>query len=56
MDLDHLRRSYLRHALEPLQEGTELTAEDIEFLAAETRTTQAYVEEVIHGTPHQSNG
>ena len=51
VELEHLRSSYLRHALEQLPKGAELTAVDIEFLAAETRTTTTYIQEVIHGTP-----
>ena len=47
VDLDQVRRSYLRHALDSLAEGQSLTTVDIEFLAAETRTTPSYVEEVI---------
>lgn len=47
VDLDHVRRSYLDNALDSLPEGATLEAVDIAFLAAETRTTPAYVEEVI---------
>ena len=47
VDLDHVRRSYLRNALDTLAEGQSLTPVDIEFLAADTRTTPNYVEEVI---------
>jgi cysteine synthase len=47
VDLDHVRRSYLRNALDTLAEGQSLGPVDIEFLAAETRTTPSYVEEVI---------
>jgi cysteine synthase len=47
IDLDHVRRSYLRNALDTLAEGQSLSTVDIEFLAAETRTTPSYVEEVI---------
>ena len=47
IDLDHVRRSYLRNALDTLAEGQSLSTMDIEFLAAETRTTPSYVEEVI---------
>jgi cysteine synthase len=48
VDLDQVRRSYLRNALGSLAEGTELEAEDLPFLAAETRWTMDRVEEVIH--------
>jgi cysteine synthase len=47
MDLDRIRRSYLRNALDSLAAGTRVTETDIAFLAAETRTDQAYVRKVI---------
>ncbi len=47
VDLDGVRRSYLRHARETLPEGTSPGAEDIAFLAAETRRSADYVEEVL---------
>jgi cysteine synthase len=49
VDLDHLRRSYLRHAIEAIPKGTALTENDIEFLAVETRSAPAYVKEILHG-------
>jgi hypothetical protein len=49
MDLDHVRRSYLRNALAGLAGGERLDIIDLEFLAAETRTTTSYVEEVLDG-------
>jgi hypothetical protein len=49
VDLDRLRRSYLRHAFEAIPQGTTLNQNDIEFLALETRTTTGYVEELLHG-------
>lgn len=48
VDLDHVRRSYLRHALGALPSGELPTEVDIDFLAAETRTTPSFVREVIH--------
>jgi cysteine synthase len=48
VDLDHTRRSYLRNALASLSTDTLLSPTDLEFLAAETRTTTAYVQEVIN--------
>lgn len=48
VDMDRLRRSYLRHALNALPAGLALTATDIAFLADDTRSTQEYVQEVIH--------
>ena len=47
VDLDHLRRSYLRNALDSLPEGTRLGDTDIGFLAAETRSSRSYVQETI---------
>ena len=48
VDLDHIRRSYLHHAMESLREGERLSDVDIDFLAAETRSSKAYVQEVIN--------
>ncbi len=48
MDLDHLRRSYLRNAAASILEGVALTENDFDFLALETRTTTAYVKEMLH--------
>jgi len=47
VDLDRVRRSYLRNALASLPEHAQLSAIDIEFLAAETRRGRAFVEESI---------
>jgi len=47
VDLDWVRRSYLGNAIAALPEGARLGAFDVEFLAAETRTTTSYVEEVL---------
>jgi cysteine synthase len=47
VDLDRLRRSYLRNAVATLPAGRCSDPVDIEFLAAETRTTPDYVEEVL---------
>jgi cysteine synthase len=49
VDLDGLRRSYLRHAVATIPQGATLTQEDIEFLAAETRTAPDTIEENLHG-------
>jgi cysteine synthase len=49
VNLDHVRRSYLRNALDSVPEGAVLQDADWEFLAAETRTDLSYVEEVIDG-------
>jgi cysteine synthase len=48
VDLDRLRRLYLRNALHTLPRGQALTEADIAFLAADTRSTQDYVQEIIH--------
>jgi cysteine synthase len=48
LDLDHLRRSYLRHALSSLPDGATLSPIDFEFLAIETRTTVTQVMEMLH--------
>ena len=43
VDLDPLRRSYLRHALTTLPQSAQVSDADIDFLAAETRTSRSYV-------------
>jgi 2-amino-4-ketopentanoate thiolase beta subunit len=48
MDLDRLRRSYLRNAIASLPEGVALMEADLDFLALETRTTKSYVKETLH--------
>jgi cysteine synthase len=48
VDLDSLRRSYFRHAVEAIPKGTTLSESDIKFFADETRSTRAYVEEMLH--------
>jgi cysteine synthase len=47
VDLGQMRHSYLRHALDGLNGDEPLTASDIEFLAAETRSDHRFVEEFI---------
>ena len=47
VDLEHVRRSYLQHAIKSLAEGEKLRDVDLEFLAIETRTSRSYVQEVI---------
>ncbi|MCB1985496.1 MAG: PLP-dependent lyase/thiolase [Burkholderiales bacterium] len=49
VELDRVRRSYLHHAIESLGEGGHLSDIDIDFLAAETRSSKTYVQEVING-------
>jgi cysteine synthase len=48
VDLDRLRRSYLRNALSSLPDGATLSAADRAFLAVETRTTETYVKEILN--------
>jgi cysteine synthase len=48
VDMDRLRRVYLQHALTALPRSQTLTAADIAFLAADTKSTQDYVHEVMH--------
>jgi cysteine synthase len=47
IDLEHVRRSYLQHAIESLAEGEKADDVDLEFLAVETRSSRSYVQEVI---------
>ena len=51
VDLDRLRRSYLRHALSAVGGAGGLRDADLAFLAAETRSTPSYVKEVMSGLP-----
>jgi 2-amino-4-ketopentanoate thiolase beta subunit len=48
VDLDQARRSYVRHALGTLPEGTVPCHADVTFLADDTRWSEADVQEVIH--------
>jgi cysteine synthase len=48
VDLDRVRRSYLRNAFESVGADARLSDADLEFLAAETRAERGYVEEIIH--------
>jgi cysteine synthase len=47
VDLDHVRRSYLRNAFASLPGDAQLSDIDIDFLAAETRSGRAFVEETM---------
>ena len=47
VDLDHVRRSYLRNALASLPGDAQLSDIDIDFLAAETGSGRAFVEETM---------
>ena len=48
VELDQVRRSYLHHAIESLSEGEQLSDVDIDFLVAETRSSNTYVKEIIN--------
>lgn len=47
VDLDRLRRSYLKNAKEGLKKGQRLTDTDVAFLAADIRATERYVREAM---------
>jgi cysteine synthase len=47
VDLENVRRLYLQRAIESLPETASMTEVDLDFLAAETRTSRAYVQESI---------
>jgi cysteine synthase len=47
VDLERVRHSYLRHALASLPAGATLGDVDLDYLAAETRTSRTYVQESI---------
>ena len=46
-DLDRVRRSYLRNALDALPAGETPTVADIAFLAADTRSSEAHVRKMM---------
>ena len=48
-DLARMRRSYVRNALQHAGDGYVVTSDDIVFLAEDTNTTPAAVEEIIAG-------
>ena len=47
VDLDHVRHTYLRHAIDSLPGGAVLGEADLAFLAAGTRSSRRYVQETI---------
>ena len=47
VDLDHIRHSYIRHAMDSLSVGERLSDVDFDFLAAETRTSRTKVKKAI---------
>ncbi|MDH4193849.1 MAG: PLP-dependent lyase/thiolase, partial [Nitrospirota bacterium] len=48
VDLEHVRRSYVRHALEAVHGEQPMSEIDLDFLAAETRSSRAYVKEAVN--------
>ena len=48
IDLEHVRRSYLQHALESLPQGESLSDIDLAFLADETRISPTRVQEILN--------
>ena len=48
IDLEHVRRSYLQHALESLPQGESLSDIDLAFLAEETRLSPTRVQEILN--------
>jgi len=48
VELERLRRLYLEQAAASLPAGASLTDVDLAFLAADTRTTESHVEEILH--------
>jgi cysteine synthase len=48
VDLDHVRRSYVRHALKSIPDGQPLSEIDLDFLVTETRSSRVYMEEVVN--------
>jgi cysteine synthase len=50
VDLDGVRQSYIRHAVDSLAAGDQLSDVDFMFLAAETRTSRHYVEGIVNET------
>ncbi len=46
MDLERMRRSYIRNAVEK-NRVEEITGQELQFLAAETRETEAFVAAIL---------
>ena len=46
-DVDRMRRSYVRNALKNAPDGYEPTADDIAFLAADTNSDAAAVQDIL---------
>jgi hypothetical protein len=54
MDLDRIRRSYLRNAMDSLRQGETVTEADISFLAAETKSDETTVREAIESNERKN--
>ncbi len=54
VDLDRVRHSYLRNALDSLPEGTVLSDVDLDFLLAETRLPRNVIQEAIDAMQRKS--
>jgi cysteine synthase len=54
VDLDQVRHSYLRNALDSVPEGSVLSKVDVDFLVAETRLQKTAVQEAIDGLQRKS--
>jgi cysteine synthase len=48
VDLERVRKSYLRNAVAHVPKGESLGEADLAFLAAETRTSVSHIEEAVH--------
>jgi cysteine synthase len=48
VDLENVRRSYLKNAVNSLSEGERLSKTDIAFLSEETRLSQIHVQEILN--------
>jgi len=48
VDLDQLRRAYVRNALASLPLDARLSDVDLQFLTAETRATESFIQETLH--------
>ena len=48
VDLENVRRSYLKNAINSLPEGERLSKTDIAFLSEETRLSQIHVQEILN--------
>ena len=48
VDLEHVRRSYIKNAIELIPEGKSLSKIDLAFLSEETRISQTHVQEIIN--------